>query len=91
MRPTTVDLFRRSSAEVVIDDISEEGLRAAARRLDEGTAGKLFALPRDSSDPSACTDAVAFSPRRSIQPAPSSPSMAARPLSDLHAMKGDRQ
>jgi meso-butanediol dehydrogenase/(S,S)-butanediol dehydrogenase/diacetyl reductase len=51
----TAELFRRSGADVVIADINEEGLRAAAHRLGEYTGGKLIALLCDSSDSGACT------------------------------------
>lgn len=51
----TAELFSRSGAAVVIADINEEGLKAAAEKLKAAHGGKLFAVPCDSSNPDSCT------------------------------------
>ncbi len=58
----TANLFLRSGADVVIADINEDGLKAAAEKL-AATGGKVFAVPCDSSDPESCTRLIEESVR----------------------------
>ena len=51
----TADLFSRAGADVVIADINEDGLNAAAEKLKAAHGGKLFAVACDSSNPDSCT------------------------------------
>lgn len=58
----TAALFLRSGADVVIADINEDGLKAAAEKL-AANGGKVFAVPCDSSNPASCTHLVEESVR----------------------------
>ncbi len=58
----TANLFLRSGADVVIADINEDGLKAAAEKL-AATGGKVFAGPCDSSEPESCTRLIEESVR----------------------------
>lgn len=54
----TAELFCRSGAEVVLADINEEGLAAAAEKLKAARGGKVFAVPCDSSSPDSCSQLI---------------------------------
>lgn len=54
----TADLFSRAGAHVVIADINEEGLNAAADRLRSTHGGKVVAVACDTSSPDSCTRLV---------------------------------
>ncbi len=54
----TAQLFLRSGADVVIADLNEQGLNAAADTLKAEGKGKVFAVPCDTSNPDSCTKLI---------------------------------
>ncbi|QZP08472.1 SDR family NAD(P)-dependent oxidoreductase [Caenibius sp. WL] len=51
----TAELFSRSGADIVIADLNEQGLNAAAQKLAGGAKGKVVPVACDTSDPDSCT------------------------------------
>ena len=51
----TAELFSRSGANIVIADLNEQGLNAAAQKLAGGAKGKVVPVACDTSDPDSCT------------------------------------
>lgn len=57
----TAQLFLRLGADVVIADLNEQGLNAAADKLAGEGKGKIFAVPCDTSNPDSCSNLIAES------------------------------